>query len=122
MVGILGYGIITLLGYFMTEVWHFFALATMIGLFQGGIQALSRSLYTRIIPNDKSAEFFGFYNMLGKFAAVIGPFMMGYITIVTGNIRYGILSIMILFIIGGFLLLKVNLKEGEKMAKEYLAK
>jgi UMF1 family MFS transporter len=60
--------------------------------------------------------------MLGKFAAVIGPFMMGYITIVTGNIRYGILSILILFIIGGFLLLKVNLSEGEKMAKEYLAK
>ncbi|MEE9572856.1 MAG: MFS transporter, partial [Candidatus Neomarinimicrobiota bacterium] len=109
-------------GYSMTEVWHFFALAAMIGFFQGGIQALSRSLYTRIIPKDKSAEFFGFYNMLGKFAAVIGPFMMGYITIVTGNVRYGILSIMILFIIGGFLLLKVNLKEGEKMAKEYLAK
>ncbi len=122
MVGILGYGFITLLGYFMNEVWHFFALAAMIGLFQGGIQALSRSLYTRIIPKDKSAEFFGFYNMLGKFAAVIGPFMMGYITIVSGNIRYGILSVMVLFIIGGLLLLKVNLSEGEKMAKEYLAK
>ena len=122
MVGITGYGVITLLGYFMTEVWHFFALAGMIGLFQGGIQALSRSLYTRIIPKEKAAEFFGFYNMLGKFAAVIGPFMMGYITIVTGNVRYGILSIMVLFIIGGFFLLKVNLSEGEKMAKDYLAK
>ncbi len=121
-IGIAGYGVITLLGYFMTEVWHFFALAGMIGLFQGGIQALSRSLYTRIIPKEKAAEFFGFYNMLGKFAAVIGPFMMGYITIVTGNVRYGILSIMVLFIIGGFFLLKVNLSEGEKMAKEYLAK
>lgn len=122
MVGIVGYGFITLLGYFMTEVWHFFALAGMIGLFQGGIQALSRSLYTRLIPAEKAAEFFGFYNMLGKFAAVIGPFMMGYITIVTGNVRYGILSILILFIIGGFFLLKINLSEGEKMAKEYLAK
>lgn len=122
MTGIIGYGVITLLGYFMTEVWHFFALAGMIGLFQGGIQALSRSLYTRLIPAEKAAEFFGFYNMLGKFAAVLGPFMMGYITIVTGNIRYGILSILILFIIGGFLLLKVNIEEGEKMAKEYLAK
>lgn len=122
MTGIVGYGVITLLGYFMTEVWHFFALAGMIGLFQGGIQALSRSLYTRLIPAEKAAEFFGFYNMLGKFAAVLGPFMMGYITLVTGNIRYGILSILILFIIGGFLLLKVNIEEGEKMAKEYLAK
>jgi len=122
MTGIVGYGVITFLGYFMTETWHFFALAGMIGLFQGGIQALSRSLYTRIIPKEKSAEFFGFYNMLGKFAAVIGPFMMGYITAVTGNVRYGILSILILFIIGGFLLLKVNIEEGEKMAKDYLAK
>ena len=122
MTGIVGYGIITFLGYFMTEVWHFFALAGMIGLFQGGIQALSRSLYTRLIPKEKAAEFFGFYNMLGKFAAVIGPFMMGYITVVTGNIRYGILSILLLFIIGGFLLIRVDIEEGEKMAKEYLAK
>jgi UMF1 family MFS transporter len=66
----------------------------LIGLFQGGIQALSRSLYTRIIPKKKSAEFFGFYNMLGKFAAVIGPALMGIITLWTGNARYGILSIL----------------------------
>jgi len=121
MTGIVGYGVITFLGYFMTKTWHFFALAGMIGLFQGGIQALSRSLYTRIIPKEKSAEFFGFYNMLGKFAAVIGPAMMGYITVVTGNVRYGILSLLILFIIGGILLLKVDIEEGEKMAKEYLS-
>lgn len=122
MTGIVGYGVITFLGYFMTQTWHFFILAGMIGLFQGGIQALSRSLYSRLIPKDKSAEFFGFYNMLGKFAAVIGPFMLGYITVVTGNVRYGILSILILFIIGGFLLIKVDIEEGEKMAKEYLSK
>ncbi len=122
MTGIIGYGVITFLGYFMTQTWHFFILAGMIGLFQGGIQALSRSLYTRLIPKEKAAEFFGFYNMLGKFAAVIGPFMLGTITIVTGNVRLGILSILILFIIGGFLLLKVNIEEGEKMAREYLAK
>jgi UMF1 family MFS transporter len=116
MTGIIGYGVITFLGYFMTEVWHFYTLAALIGLFQGGIQALSRSLYTRIIPANKSAEFFGFYNMLGKFAAVIGPFMMGTITLLTGNIRLGILSILILFVVGGVLLLKVNIKEGEKIA------
>lgn len=122
MTGIVGYGVITFLGYFMTQTWHFFILAGMIGLFQGGIQALSRSLYTRLIPKEKAAEFFGFYNMLGKFAAVIGPFMLGTITVITGNVRLGILSILILFIIGGFLLIKVDIKEGEKMAKEYLAK
>jgi len=122
MTGIIGYGVITFLGYFMTQTWHFFILAGMIGLFQGGIQALSRSLYTRLIPKEKAAEFFGFYNMLGKFAAVIGPFMLGTITVITGNVRFGILSILILFIIGGFLLIKVDIEEGEKMAKEYLSK
>ena len=122
MVGIFGYIIITFLGYFMSQVWHFYALAALVGLFQGGIQALSRSLYTRIIPTEKAAEFFGFYNMLGKFAAVIGPAMMGTITLATGNIRYGILSILVLFILGGYFLHKVNIEEGSRMAREYLAK
>ncbi len=121
MTGIIGYGIITFLAYFMTQMWHLYTLAALVGLFQGGIQALSRSLYTRIIPKEKSAEFFGFYNMLGKFAAVIGPAMMGTITLITGNIRYGIISIVLLFILGGFFLLKVNVEEGSKMAREYLS-
>ncbi|MCP4751246.1 MAG: MFS transporter [Proteobacteria bacterium] len=122
LIAILAYGCITFLGYFMREEWHFYALAVMIGLFQGGIQALSRSLYTRLIPAEKSAQFFGFYNMLGKFAAVFGPAMMGTTTLLTGNIRYGILSILILFVLGGILLLKVDIAEGEKMAQEYLSK
>ena len=122
IVGIVGYGIITFLGYFMSQVWHFYTLAALVGLFQGGIQALSRSLYTRIIPAEKAAEFFGFYNMVGKFAAVIGPAMMGTITLATGNIRYGILSILVLFVLGGYFLHKVNIEEGSKMAREYLAK
>jgi len=122
LVAIFAYGIITILGYLMNEEWHFFALAIGIGCFQGGIQALSRSLYTRIIPKHKSAEFFGFYNMLGKFAAVIGPALMGGITLYTKNNRLGILSILILFIVGGFLLIKVNIKEGEENAKKYLEK
>ncbi len=121
-IGIIGYSMITFLGYFMNTVWQFYALAVMVGVFQGGIQALSRSLYTRLIPAEKAAEFFGFYNMLGKFAAVIGPALMGTVTLVTGNIRYGILSILILFILGAFFLWKVNVEEGEKMAREYLAK
>jgi len=104
MVGITAYSFITLLGYFMTEAWHFYVLAILIGLFMGGIQALSRSLYTRIIPPEKSAEFFGFYNMLGKFAAIIGPALMGTIALVTGSARLSILSILLLFILGGFFL------------------
>ncbi|MCK4892968.1 MAG: MFS transporter [Calditrichia bacterium] len=114
MSGIIGYICITFLGYFMQHEWHFYFLAGLVGLFQGGIQALSRSLYTRIIPIDKSAEFFGFYNMLGKFAAVIGPFLMGTVTLLTGSARLGILSILILFISGAVVLWKVDIQEGEK--------
>ena len=120
MVGITAYSFITLLGYFMTEAWHFYVLAILIGLFMGGIQALSRSLYTRIIPAEKSAEFFGFYNMLGKFAAIIGPTLMGTISLVTGSARLGILSILLLFILGAFLLNKVDLDEGKRLAAEGL--
>ena len=121
-IAIMAYGFITLLGYFMKTEQHFFILAIMIGLFQGGIQALSRSLYTRLIPDEKSAEFFGFFNMLGKFAAVLGPLLMGSVTLLTGNARIGILSILILFAIGWVLLRKVNISEGERMAREFLAK
>ena len=115
-VGIAGYSIITLLGYFMSEKAHFFALAAMIGLFQGGIQALSRSLFSRLVPFGKEAEFFGFYNMVGKFAAVIGPFLLGWITVLTGNVRFGILSILVLFLSGAYLLSKVDFEKGEHIA------
>ena len=120
MVGITAYSFITLLGYFMTEAWHFYVLAILIGLFMGGIQALSRSLYTRIIPPDKSAEFFGFYNMLGKFAAIIGPALMGTIALLTGSARLSILSILLLFILGAFFLNKVDIKEGKRLAAKGL--
>jgi UMF1 family MFS transporter len=116
LLGIAGYIVITFFGAFMSTEWHFYILAAAVGLFQGGIQALSRSLYSRIIPRDKVAEFFGFYNMLGKFAAVIGPMMMGYVARVSGNTRIGILTILVLFISGAFLLLKVDITEGEKQA------
>ncbi len=120
MIGIIAYAFITFLGYFITKAWHFYVMAILIGLFQGGIQALSRSLYTRIIPAEKSAEFFGFYNMLGKFAAIIGPTLMGTISLVTGSARLGILSILLLFILGAFLLNKVDLDEGKRLAAEGL--
>ena len=119
-VAIGGYAVITFLAYFMNDRLHFFALAGLIGLFQGGIQALSRSLYARLIPVGKEGEFFGFYNMLGKFAAVIGPVLMGWVTLATGSVRLGILSILILFILGALLLMKVDFEEGERLAKEFV--
>jgi len=120
LIAVAGYCGITLIGYFMDRQWHFFALAAGVALFQGSVQALSRSLYSRIIPANKAAEFYGFYNMLGKFAAVIGPAMLGSVALLTGNIRYGIISILILFIAGGWLLTRVDIAEGERIAREEL--
>ncbi|MHA1563587.1 MAG: MFS transporter [Promethearchaeota archaeon] len=84
------------------------------------MQALSRSIYSRLIPKHKAAQFYGFFNMLGKFAAVIGPALMALITDVTGDVRIGILSILSLFIIGGVILYFVDMEKGEKMADEFL--
>ncbi len=89
---------------------EFYTLAAMIGLVQGGVQALSRSFYAHLIPKDYAAEFFGFYNMLGKFAAVIGPFLVGATGLLFKDPRAGILSVLILFAIGAGLLLKVPAK------------
>ncbi|MDC3013657.1 MFS transporter, partial [Candidatus Marinimicrobia bacterium] len=84
--GILGYCVILFAGYFVESITHFYIVALLIGCFQGGIQSISRSLYSRIIPEQKSAEFYGFYNMLGKFAAVFGPVLMGSVTLFLSNI------------------------------------
>jgi len=116
-IGLTVYFLVTLWSYFMTTETEFYALAVSIGLVQGGIQSLSRSLYARIIPTNKSAEFFGFYNMLGKFAAVIGPALMGWVGVLFGNPRVGILSLLVLFVSGAALLFRVNEEEGKQMAR-----
>jgi UMF1 family MFS transporter len=72
---------------------------------QGGIQALSRSYYGRLIPAERSGEFYGFYNMMGKFAAVLGPLLMAVTIKLSGNSRMAILSIVVLFVAGGAMLL-----------------
>jgi UMF1 family MFS transporter len=108
----------TIWAFFMTQTYEFYALAIVIGLAQGGIQALSRSLYSNIIPSNQTAEFFGFYNMLGKFAAVLGPIVMGTVGLVTKSPRLSILSLVIFFIIGGIFLFFVDEKEGKLLARE----
>ncbi len=107
---------VVIAAYYMDSELEFYIIAVVIGLVQGGIQSLSRSLYARLIPIDKSAEFFGFYNMLGKFAAVLGPVMMGWVAMVSGSTRISILSLLILFALGAYLLTKVDLKQGEAIA------
>ncbi len=109
---------VTVFAYRMNTVEEFYALAITIGLVQGGIQSLSRSLYARIIPKTQSAEFFGFYNMLGKFAAVLGPLMIAVIVAMTGSSRLAMFSISILFISGGILLYFVDEKKAVQVAED----
>ena len=94
------YIIISVLAYYLDTILEFYLIASLIGLVQGGIQALSRSYYARLIPNNKHSEYFGIYNMLGKFAALLGPLLVGLITFLTNDPRIGILSISIFFIVG----------------------
>ena len=75
------------------------------------------SLYSRLIPANKSAEFFGFYNMLGKFASVLGPMLMGWVGMLTGNPRFSILSILLLLVAGGAVLYFVDTEEGERLSR-----
>lgn len=105
MAGILIYILICILGYLMTTAREFWLIALMVASSQGGIQALSRSTFGKMIPKEKANEFFGFYDIFGKFAAIIGPSLFATTGYLTGNSRYGVLSITLLFLIGGGLLL-----------------
>ncbi len=107
MIGLGGYVLATVWAATIDSVAGFYGIAVLVGLVQGGVQALSRSLYARMVPTGQAAEFFGFYNMLGRFAAVLGPFLVGWTALLTGNPRASILSVLVLFLVGGVLLLKV---------------
>lgn len=103
-IGLCAYLLATFAAAFMQTSLHFYILAVVLGLVQGGVQSLSRSLYSQLIPQERSGEYFGFLNMLGKSAAVIGPVLVGVVGQLTGSSRIGIVSIMLLFIIGMVLL------------------
>jgi len=92
----------------MQQASDFYILAAAIGLVMGGVQALSRSMYAGLIPQHQAAQFFGFFNMLGKFAAVIGPALMGVASVMFGSARASILVIVVLFVVGAILLLRVD--------------
>ena len=110
------YMLVTGYAYFMDQVSEFYALAIVVGLVQGGIQSLSRSFYARIIPKSKAAEFFGFFNMMGKFAAILGPLLMAAVSSAYADQRLSILVIIVLFAVGGVLLFAVDEKEGQRIA------
>jgi UMF1 family MFS transporter len=102
------YAVATVAAYWMRDVTHFYLLAGTIGLVQGGIQSLSRSYFASLVPDGKQGEFFGFYNMMGKFAAVLGPFMVGVTALATGSTRAGMLSIIVLFASGAAVLARAG--------------
>jgi UMF1 family MFS transporter len=108
LIGIAVYAGVTAWAYFLHTVVQFFAMAVVIGLVQGGVQSLSRSFFGRLVPEGKSAEFFGFFNMVGKFGTVLGPLLVGLVAYLTGSSRASILSLVLLFAAGGLLLLWVK--------------
>ena len=111
------YTLVAIIGFFMTKDWHMFALGFGVATVQGGSQALSRSLIGKLMPKSKSAEFFGFFSVSEKFNTVIGPAIMALVTKLTGNVRFGIISLVIFFIAGMLMLQRVDLERGARKAK-----
>jgi len=120
LISISGYVGITVYGAFLDSIVQFFIMAFFVGLFQGGIQALSRSYYAKLIPKEKCNEFFGIYDICGKGAAVLGPALMGLTTAITGNIRLGVTSLILFFIIGGVILFFLPKNIADRPNKEII--
>ena len=111
------YALATVLAYFMTSVVHFFILAFLIAMVQGGAQALSRALFARLIPRDRTSEFFGFFAVAERFATVFGPAIFTISVMLTGNSKSAILAILGLFVAGAWVLSLVDEKQGERAAR-----
>ena len=115
-IGLIVYTFIVIGGFFMKTALHFWLLAFGVGLVQGGSQSLSRSLFASMVPKMKSAEFFSFYNISGKFAGMAGPLVFGIFSQLFKTSRLGILSLIIFFLVGMLLLWKVDVDEGRRCA------
>ena len=107
VVGILIYILICIYSLFITSATDFFILAGLVGLVQGGVQSVSRTIFSRLIPQDKATEFFGFYNLIGKSAVVVGPALVGWMAYIFDNPKAGIISLLLLFIPGIIILFYV---------------
>lgn len=118
LLGLFVYTIISIGGYFMQTALHFWILAFLVGTVQGGTQALSRSLFGSMLPKSKTCEFYGFYGMSSKFAGIVGPLVFAVVTQLAGSSRLSIVSLIVFFILGAFLLNKVDEKDGIRIARE----
>lgn len=112
------YAVVAVWGFILDSTLEFWLLAWMVAMVQGGSQALSRSLYAHLSPAAKSGEFFGFYGVMEKFSAIIGPLLFAVAVVIFGNSRPAILSLVALFVIGIFLLNRVDVAEGHRVAQE----
>ena len=117
-VGLAAYSLITILGYFMRTATHFYLLAIMVGMVQGGTQALSRSLFASMIPKHKSSEFFAFFGVFERYAGILGPALFAWVVAHSGTSRNAILSVLAFFIIGGALLTRVDVEAGRQAARD----
>jgi len=112
------YAGISIGGYFMQNALHFFILAFLVGMVQGGSQALSRSLYAIMVPKHRAAEFFGFFSTSSKFAGIAGPLLFAVVSQLAGQSRISIVALVVFFIVGGILLALVDVDEGMRVARE----
>lgn len=115
------YSAIAILGFMMTRTWQFYALAILVGTVQGGAQALSRSLFATMVPRGRAGEFFGFFSVSSKFAAVAGPALFAIMIHLTGSSRYAVLSILLFFVAGALLLSRVDLERGARRVADGVA-
>ncbi|MEN8005945.1 MAG: MFS transporter [Candidatus Krumholzibacteriota bacterium] len=111
------YLVISVFGFFLNTATQFYVLAGLVGTVQGGAQALSRSLFAAMVPRHRTGEFFGFYSSSGKLAGVAGPLVFGLVSQGTGTSRLGILSLVVFFAVGGWLLTRVDVAAGEAAAR-----
>lgn len=118
LAGLAGYVGITLLAFFLTRPWHFWVLAALVAMFQGGTQALSRSLFATLVPRARLGELFGFYSVSEKLAGVVGPLLFGLVAQASGAGRLGVLTLLPFFLGGGWLLATVDLERGARRAQE----
>jgi UMF1 family MFS transporter len=115
--GLVVYAGIAVLGYFTRTATHFFLLALLVGLVQGGTQALSRSLFARLVPRHMTGEFFGFFSVVEKVAGIVGPAVFAAAAALTGSSRAAVLSVVLFFVVGGLLLARVDVAQGERDAR-----
>ncbi len=118
LLSLLVYCIVACWGYILDATLEFWMLGLMVAMVQGGSQGLSRSLYASLCPKAKSGEFFGFYSIMEKFSAIVGPLIFAFAGIALGSSRPAILSLILLFVLGGYLLSRVDIAEGQRVARE----